>query len=240
MTALYKKRKLWFAILWIIVYVIGMSAADGLSAAIGVEKCPSLPLLLLMSAVLLRWIIKQNLTQKFGLCPPIASAGKFLYYLPLAAMVSCNLWLGVRMNLTVLETALYVGCMLCVGLLEELIFRGLLFTAMKESSLTAAVIVSSLTFGIGHIVNLFNGSGAELPATLCQIVYATAAGFLFVMIFHRGGSLLPCILTHSILNALSAFAVEPTLRWEIITALLLTALTLGYTLILHKTLPKAE
>jgi membrane protease YdiL (CAAX protease family) len=79
--------------------------------------------------------------------------------------------------------------MMLVGFLEELIFRGFLFTALRKDSLKVAVIVSSVTFGMGHIVNLLNG--APLGETLLQIVYATAAGFLFTAIFLRGGSLWP-------------------------------------------------
>ena len=48
--------------------------------------------------------------------------------------------------------------MLFVGVLEEVIFRGLLFLAMAKDSMKAAVIVSSVTFGMGHIVNLLSGA----------------------------------------------------------------------------------
>ena len=32
--------------------------------------------------------------------------------------------------------------------------------------------MSSVTFGRGRIVNLFNGSGAKLASNLCQVRYA--------------------------------------------------------------------
>lgn len=240
MTALYKKSELWFAIGWIILYVVGAGTADNLSAILGIEKVLTLPLLLGMCALLLGWMRRQGLTAAYGLCKAKYPATRFLYWLPLVALTSCNLWFGVTMQMSVTETILYMGSMLCVGLLEELIFRGLLFRAMCRDSVTAAIIVSSLTFGIGHIVNLFNGSGAELLPTLCQIVYAAAAGFLFVILFYRGGSLWPCILTHSLLNALSAFAVELTAMQQMLSALLLTLIALGYGLILLKTLPKEK
>jgi len=131
--------------------------------------------------------------------------------------------------------------MLCVGFLEEIIFRGFLFKAMSRDSIKSAIIVSSVTFGIGHIINLINGSGMGLVANLCQVVYAIAFGFLFVIIFHRGGSLLPCIMTHSTVNALSVFSTAPeTAAVEIVTALILTAIGIIYTLILLKTLPAPE
>ena len=65
-------------------------------------------------------------------------------------------------------------------------------------------MISSVTFGIGHIVNLLNGR--DIPETILQICYAVAIGFLFTILFLRGKSLWPCILTHSAINSLSAFA----------------------------------
>ena len=94
--------------------------------------------------------------------------------------------------------------MLCVGFLEETIFRGLPFTAIAKDNIKSAVIISSVTFGIGHIINLFNGSGMDLVNNLCRIVFAVAVSAGHV--FYRGGSLLPCILVHSAINTLGTFA----------------------------------
>ena len=96
--------------------------------------------------------------------------------------------------------------MINIGFIEEIIFRGFLFKMMEKDNLKSAVIVSSLTFGIGHIINLFNG--ADLVTTLFQVCYAISIGFLFVIIFYKSGSLLPCIITHSLVNSLSIFNVE--------------------------------
>lgn len=121
--------------------------------------------------------------------------------------------------------------MLCVGFLEEVIFRGLLFTAIARNNIKSAVIISSVTFGIGHIINLFNGSGMELVSNLCQIVFAIAVGFLLVTIFSRGGSLLPCILVHSAINTLGTFANDAalTMQTKLLHLAALILLTVGYT-----------
>ncbi|MBP5193006.1 MAG: CPBP family intramembrane metalloprotease, partial [Eubacterium sp.] len=95
---------------------------------------------------------------------------------------------------------------ICVGFLEEIIFRGFLFLGMAEKNIKSAILVSSVTFGIGHIVNLLNGK--PVLETLLQIVFATAVGFVLVMLFHKGKSLIPCIIFHSINNALSAISDE--------------------------------
>ncbi len=45
MKRLYEKNKLTFALIWIGVYVVAASVADGLSGAIGVAKIVTTPLL---------------------------------------------------------------------------------------------------------------------------------------------------------------------------------------------------
>lgn len=130
--------------------------------------------------------------------------------------------------------------MLCVGFLEEVIFRGLLFKAIAKDNIKSAVIISSVTFGIGHIINLFNGSGMDLVNNLCQIVFAVAVGFLLVTIFYRGGSLFPCIIVHSTINTLGTFANDSGLTAELrlLQLAVLIVITVAYTLILTRTLPK--
>ena len=164
MQKLYQKNELWFALGWIVFYVVGVSFADQLSRTLGIEKIVTLPLLLAMCALLLLWMKGNDLFQTFGLCKGTVPPSRVLYYVPLAILISTNLWFGLRWNLPPHETLLYIASMICVGFMEEVIFRGLLFNAMRKDGLKSAVIVSSLTFGIGHIVNLFNGSGAELVA----------------------------------------------------------------------------
>ena len=132
--------------------------------------------------------------------------------------------------------------MLCVGFVEEVIFRGLLFRAMAEDNRNTAVVISSLTFGLGHLLNLVNGSGAGLAETLLQVAGAVALGFLFVILFDRGGSLLPCILAHAVINITSIFANEMGLTLEkgMAMQLVLIAVAVAYALILTKTLPKNQ
>lgn len=208
MKKLYEKSELAFSLMWIVLYCVLMSVADSISDSTGVTKIISFPVAFLMSAVILIFIKKNGLSEKLGLCRPKATAKEMLYYIPLGLLPLANVMFGVRVNLSVGETVLYMLTMLCVGFLEEIIFRGMLFKAMAKDSLKSAVAVSSITFGIGHIINLFNGSGAELLPNILQVIYAVAAGFMFVMIFIRSGSLVPCIVLHGVFNALSVFADE--------------------------------
>ena len=231
---LYDKSKIWFAVMWIITYCVLLSVGDALSALIGIEKSVTLAIGILLSAILLLFLKKNGLFAEYGLCVPKTSARSMLYYIPSLVMLTANLWYGVSLNYGVLETVLYILAMLCVGFLEEMIFRGLLFEAMRGDSVKAAIIISSVTFGIGHIINLINGSGAELIPNLLQVVYATAAGFMFVMMYYKSKSLIVCIAAHGAFNALSVFAneVNATAEMRILSAILLTAITGSYALCL--------
>ncbi len=237
---LYEKSRIWFAVLWIVAYCVLMSAGDALSVSVGIEKSVTLAVGLFLSAVLLIFLWKNGLLVQYGLCRSRASARLMLYYLPVLLMLTANLWYGVRVNCGPIETVLYILSMLCVGFLEEMIFRGLLFTAMRKDNPTAAVIVSAVTFGIGHVINLVNGSGAELVPNLLQVVYATAAGFMFVMMYLQTKSLLGCIAAHGVFNALSVFANEASMtqQREILTCVLLTGITGAYALYLSRTLKR--
>ena len=237
---LYDKSKIWFALAWIIAYCVLMSVGDALSALVGIDKSVTLVIGILLSATLLLFLKKYGLFSDYGLCAPKASAKSMLYYIPIIIMLTANLWYGVTLNYGALQIVFYVLAMLCVGFLEEVIFRGLLFEAMRKDNVKVAIIVSSVTFGMGHVINLINGSGAEFLPNLLQVVYATSAGFMFVMMYYKSKSILVCISAHGIFNALSAFANEASASNEmrILTAILLTVITGSYALYLALSMKK--
>lgn len=241
MKKLYEKSKIWFSVVWIVIYCLLLSAADALSASFGVEKSVTLAVALALSLTLLFFLYKNGLMHEYGLCRPEGSLRSVLFYLPLLLLLSANLWFGVAQNFSAPETVLYILSMLCVGFLEEVIFRGLLLKAMLEEHPRAAVTVSSLTFGIGHIINLINGSGAALLENLLQVVYATAAGFMFVMLFLKTKSLLVCIAVHGVFNALSAFGAAPqTTAQHLLSSLALTAICASYAAYLAFSIRRGE
>ena len=242
MKKLYEKSELTFAIVWIVVYCVLQSVANPLNKVIGIEYAASAAFCILQTIVLLIFILKNKLQKRYGFCKSPVPACRFLYYVPLVVLASGNLWNGVALNYTPVETVCRIICMLCVGFLEEVIFRGLLFESIAKDNVKSAVIISSVTFGIGHIINLFNGSGMDLVDNLCQIVSAIAVGFLLVTIFYRGGSLLPCILVHSAINTLGTFANDMNLTTEmhLLHLASLIVITVAYTLILTRTLPKKQ
>lgn len=226
MMRLYQKNELTFSLIWIGLYVVLFSIADNISLELGTAKIITVPVCLIMTVFLIVWIVRNRLCEKYGLAKVRIDYRRYLYFLPLVLITSTNLWRGLALHLTVLESVLYVVSMLCVGFIEEILFRGFLFKALCRENIRRAIFISSVTFGIGHIVNLLNH--AEILTTLLQICYATAIGFLFTIIFYRSKSLLPCVFAHSIINALSTFAVERSEKYDILVAVVLTIVSVVY------------
>ncbi len=230
MYRLYQKSELNFSLLWIGLYVLLYSLADAASEALGLAKVITAPTGLAMSAFLLCWLRRHDLTAKYGLIRFQGQPRRYLYFLPLIVLLTVNLWNGASLTLSPVETALYILSMLTVGFLEEVIFRGLLLKALCTDARheRQAILIASLTFGFGHLVNLLNG--ASLGPTLLQLLYASAVGFLFTVMFLRSGSLMPCIIAHGLFNSLSAFSRKPSMLFQTMTALLMTLISAGYAL----------
>ena len=204
MLKLYKKNELLFALVSIFVYVSGFSIADTVSVSIGFPKAFTVLLGAIMTVSLYIWFRKNKLTDKYGLCIPVKSKLFFVDVIFVLFLLSANLWNGINPRYGYAETVMYILSMLFVGCLEEVIFRGLLFKALSRESVKTAIIVSSLSFGAGHIVNLF--SGADFMLTLMQIFHACIIGYIFTLIFIRTKSLVLCMVAHSLFNSFDAFA----------------------------------
>ncbi len=203
MNKIYRKNEVTFAIILIVIYVIGTNIAESVTADLGIEKLVPAIFHCVFSIVILAMIIKNGYAKKYGLILPKYNPVKAWFFIPLIVVACSGLFFGIKLQYAPLETLLYVVSMVCVGFLEEIIFRGFLFVGMAGKNVKSAVIVSSLTFGIGHIVNLFNGQ--DIINTIIQIIFAVTVGFVLVIIFYKGKSLFPCIVFHALNNSLSAF-----------------------------------
>ena len=172
----------------------------------------------IFTVLLLVLIIAMKRTEYYGLTK-VTDWKNYLYFIPLMVIVSANIWNGIHITNTKQEILFYILTMCNVGFIEEVIFRGFLFNMMAKSNVKRAIIVSSLTFGMGHIVNLL--TGADLIPTLLQIGYAFAIGYLFVTIYYRSKSLIPCIIAHAVFNSLSVFNIVNTFSRYIIPVILM-------------------
>ena len=178
---------------------------------------------------------KENSFEKYGFRPAAPLLWrKTLYLLPMLALITANLWNGFGLRMSAAETVLYVLTMLCIGFIEAILFRGYLLQMLRESSTTLAILISSLTFGLGHIVNLLNG--AAVLDTALQLIYAFSIGMMLSVFVVKTGHILPCCIFHGAFNALSAFAngSGEMMGKKVVTAAVISVVTLGYAWYLWK------
>ncbi len=202
MKNIFEKHETLFCILLIIAYILVNSYCI---QNFGTDDYRSTIINTIFSVSLIILIRILKRTSYYGLTK-VTNLKKYLYFIPLLLIVSVNLWNGININNSKSEIIFHILTMINIGFIEEIIFRGFLFKMMAKDNIKTAIIVSSVTFGIGHIINLLNG--AELVPTLMQICYAISIGYVFVIIFYKSKSLIPCIITHSAVNSLSIFNVE--------------------------------
>lgn len=195
---------------------------------------------LILSVLIYLWIKKHNLKDYYGFRKLEGSYKDYLLFIPLMAISTVNFWNGIVTEITV--GMVLIGAYKALGgFIEEVIFRGFLFNAIRRGeNIKTAIAISSLTFGAGHIVNLL--TGAELVPTLIQICYAVALGFLFTVIFYKGKRLLPCILSHAFINFTSVFQLNKDIpnTGIIISIIILIAVSVGYGVYILMKKPKKE
>lgn len=83
---------------------------------------------------------------------------------------------------------LLVGCL--PGFIEELLYRGIMFSAFRKRSILTGVIISALSFGLMHMN--FN-----------QIMYAIYLGLVFALLVEATGSLCSSMILHMLFNAMN-------------------------------------
>lgn len=119
MKKLFDKDEIWFAVVWIIIYVLGFSNADMLSESIGMPKLITCIFGFLMAAILFVFIKKHKLSEYFGLCAFKGNYKKFLYFIPLIIISSVNFWNGLKFECSFQDAALFISSMCLVAILEE-------------------------------------------------------------------------------------------------------------------------
>ena len=164
----------------------------------------------------------RSLTRVLGLRRP---AGSLLRLLPLAVLSTANLWTALALPRPFPWDLL--GRLIWAAVLEELLFRGLLFGLFRNQK--AALIVTSLAFGAAHLLNLL--SGAPWPQTLLQAALAVLLGLVYGLLRINTGSILPGLLSHAVLNATSVFV---PVAWDPAAVGIQAVLLLLYGLLLRK------
>jgi len=213
MRKLYEKNELTFSLVWIGLYVVVMNIAlqfcggfDNLASKTPSQVLVPVICICVLAVVATVWIIRNGLSEKYGLCRFKGNCKQFLYFIPLIIMSCVNLINGLGLTAPLVVALLMMVNLAVAGYVEEIIFRGFLFRCLAKDNLRSAIIVSAITFGAGHIVNLANT--ADTLSVLLQVCYAIVIGFLYTIVVYKGGSLWPCIASHMFVNGSSTFALE--------------------------------
>lgn len=213
MRKIYEKNEVTFALIWIGLYVVVMNIAlqvcggfDDLASKTAMQVLVPVVCIVILAISLTVWILRNGLAETFGLCRFKGNFKDFLWFIPLIVMSCINLKNGLACNAPLAVSLLMMVNLSVAGYVEEIIFRGFLFRGMAKTNLRSAIIVSAITFGAGHIVNLANT--ADVLGVLLQVCYAIVIGFLYTVIVYKGGSLWPCIASHMFVNGCSTFALE--------------------------------
>ncbi len=181
-----------------------------------------------------------------------------LLLIPLYFVLVGPLWyvyFGYELNtINALDVVMLLCAMLSVGFSEELVFRGFVLPHLIRGSepnqpLIGPILLSSLLFGILHLLNLFNPD-SHFASIIAQVVYATFFGVAFAIILLKTKSLLPLGFLHGIINFANSLdelpgAIEPSemdnyVVQEAIFAVLIVLPFLLYTLRQLPSLSKEE
>lgn len=233
MNKIFEKHETLFCMLLIVIYIVVNSVCV---QNFGYTSSVSFIVNTILSVCLVGIVLLLKKSAYYGFIK-VQHLKKYLYFIPLGVIVSINLWSGFNISHSAREIIFHILTMINIGFIEELIFRGFLFRMMEKNNVRSAIIVSAVTFGMGHIINLLNG--AELIPTLMQICYATAIGYLFVVIFQKSKSLVPCMITHCLVNSLSIFNVENTVSLYI-APVFLTIIPLAYGIYINQKIGNEE
>lgn len=227
-----KKAELFGVLVRIFIYVLVMNNIETICgkqpSSLALQIWRTIPAAILLTALILG-IANGHDFERLGLLPGTQfSWHKALYMIPMFAVATANLWHGIVLRYAPFETMWYIIAMLCIGFIEEILFRGYLLKLLMKRSTGLAILISSLTFALGHIVNLANG--AALVPTLLQIIYALAIGVMLSVFVVKTGHLLPCCLFHGVFNALAAFSNEAgqTVGYQIAVCVVISLLSVGY------------
>jgi len=84
------------------------------------------------------------------------------------------------------------------GFMEEAVFRGLVLRTLLPQGLVRAAVLSSMIFAAVHLLNL--AGGADLAATILQVIVAFLMGLAFVAPLAITRNIWPLIFIHALNN----------------------------------------
>lgn len=183
----------------------------------------------------LGWLSRSGLT-RLGRPWMWAWAGALLLYKGLIALYAFTGSLRFPLPPLDLGAAILLTC-LATGLLEEIMYRGLLLGAMVQAwgssrrGLAAAALASSAFWASLHLFNLLL---RPFPLVAFQVGETLLSGFVYAALLLAGGSIWPLVLLHGLFNAMVNLPAsqipgfeETTSAWLLMISAALPLLFLG-------------
>ncbi|MBP0966981.1 MAG: CPBP family intramembrane metalloprotease [Oscillospiraceae bacterium] len=235
MKKLYEKKPVLFAVIWIVIYVVGFGSAGIQTENAVTNYALQITAGLLIVGVLLLLIRKNGLAAHFGLCRFRGDIRRFLYLIPPLLAATVNIWpgFGLREETAAANLLGVLAIGVIAPFLEELILRSILFRAVGKSSTRRAFWIAALSFGIGHLVNI--AYGAPVPDTLAQVAFACCFGICSGALLYTGKSLLPGVMLHILHNSLSFIGASQTEQnWLYIPVCVIYLAYGAYLLYIHR------
>ncbi len=194
MTIITKRSKLLYIAIPLIYLFLGRQMIASLHIVSGLDLLIAykwgFALLFIAGAVYL------NKTTKIGLTNKVNTSLIKLYW-PFALLIAYQFF--KIENYPDTEMIFKLGLLaLAVGLIEEILFRGILFYWFRELSDWQKVIYSSTIFTLAHSLNLL--SGFDIAIVALHLFAAFAVGTLLAILRLKDKSLILVIITHSLIN----------------------------------------
>jgi membrane protease YdiL (CAAX protease family) len=236
MKKLYEANELVFTAVMAVLNLFVCLLGRELSYIIGINRLGTALLILLEIICVYRWINKNGWKEKYGLCKYRKNKeglNEYIYYLPLLILVALRFTRGCSIKYSLIDTVLCIIVSMEIGFIEEIIYRGFLFKALCIYDEGLAVLISSMAFGMIHVIHLLDGG--NFTASLIHVYYAASIGFLFCIIFYERKSLWLCILAHGIYNSCEVFTAGTTTMFNYwVSSMLKAIVSVGFGLYILK------
>ena len=184
---LYKKSEVWFAVVFILVYVIGNSFLLQASERTGIEMVYTIPFNFIILGIMFLFIRKNHLFQYYGIQGAKCKAKSVLYYIPLVMIASVNLWMGICFKMDALHSTVYFVAMIFTGIVEEMLFRGFLLAAVLivSKSIIPCMITHAMLNALGTFSNETALDKIQISVSLALCVISGVSAYLIYRNYKR-------------------------------------------------------
>lgn len=125
-----------------------------------------------------------------------------IYGLPLVALPIYNFAIAEAYSFTVV----YIFHMVIASVIEEIVFRGIVFELLNRYDWKVKIFMSSSIFAIAHLINLMGEMNCRY--VVIQILFAFIIGICFAEIVIYTQSIILCIVTHIAINVSAGNELE--------------------------------